>query len=222
MSGAAFQRVHLAEIEPVAVVDGRLQWLPVRRTLGIEAFGVNAYAGMRPGDEVVEEHDELGSGAGRHEELYVVLSGRARFVVGGEAFEAPTGTLVFVRDPAARRHAVALEERTIVLAVGGRAGEAYEVAPWESSFAAAGPAARGDYESAIEIAGEGLRRHPDNPSVLYNLACYEALAGRADDALAHLSRAVELEPKVRAWARDDADLASVRDDPRFAGLVAER
>lgn len=34
--------VRIDEIEPIAVVDGALQWRPLRRTLGIEAFGINA------------------------------------------------------------------------------------------------------------------------------------------------------------------------------------
>jgi hypothetical protein len=36
------QVIHLDEIEPVSG-PGSLTWLPVRRTLGIEAFGTNAW-----------------------------------------------------------------------------------------------------------------------------------------------------------------------------------
>ncbi len=79
------------EIEPIAVVGGELQWRPVRRTLGIEAFGINAYT-ADAGELVVEEHDETGAGAGHHEELYVVVTGRASFNVNGESFNAPVGT----------------------------------------------------------------------------------------------------------------------------------
>lgn len=38
--------------------------------------------------------------------------------------------------------------------------------------------------------------------------------------LEHLRRAVELEPRMAAHARSDADLDSIRDDPRFAAAVA--
>ncbi len=79
------------EIEPIAVVGGELQWRPVRRTLGIEAFGIKAYT-ADAGELVVEEHDETGAGAGHHEELYVVVTGRASFNVNGESFNAPVGT----------------------------------------------------------------------------------------------------------------------------------
>jgi hypothetical protein len=88
----------------------------------------------------VERHDEReddGSAAGRHEELYVVLRGRARFVVDGEAHDAPAGTLVAVLDPAAVREAVAEEEGTVVLAVGARPGVAFEPSPWELQALAA-------------------------------------------------------------------------------------
>src|SRR5207244_9947482 len=77
-------------------------WRPVRLELGIEAFGVNSSHG-NTGDLLVLEHDEALSG---HEELYLVLAGRVRFEVNGEAIDAPAGTLVFVADPGARRRGV--------------------------------------------------------------------------------------------------------------------
>jgi tetratricopeptide (TPR) repeat protein len=60
-----------------------------------------------------------------------------------------------------------------------------------------------------------LERHPGNPNVLYNLACFESLAGRPDDALAHLAEAIELDPRVREWAQTDEDFEAIREDPRF-------
>ncbi len=192
-------------------VGHSLTWRPVRRTLGVEAFGVNAYTAAGAGDEIVEEHDETGAGAGRHEELYVVLAGHVRFTVGGEEVDGPTGTLVFIRDPAVRRAAHAVEPGSTVLAIGGRVGEPYEVSPWEHYFAAIPAAKAGDWDRAAEITSEALPRHADNPAVLYNLACFEAQAGRRDDALAHIRRAHELDPdKTREWAEDDEDLAPLR------------
>ena len=44
-------------------------------------------------------------------------------------------------------------------------------------------------DEATAIVREGLAVHPDDPSLLYNAACYESLSGRLPDALAHLSRA---------------------------------
>ena len=66
--------VRLEDIEPISVVGGTLLWRPVRRTLDIGAFGINAYIAPNAGDDVVEEHTEK---LYFHEEIYVVLSGRA-------------------------------------------------------------------------------------------------------------------------------------------------
>jgi tetratricopeptide (TPR) repeat protein len=181
----------------------------------VTAFGVNAYWAESPGDELIEAHDELGGGAGHHEELYVVLTGAARFTVAGDEFDGPAGTVVFVRDPAARRAAVATEANTTALAVGGAAGRPYEVSPWEW-VAEAIPAWRsGDYGSARATIERGLREHPDNPSLLYDLACVEALDGDADAAVDHLRRAVELKPEYANDARSDEDFASIRQRPDF-------
>jgi Flp pilus assembly protein TadD len=62
---------------------------------------------------------------------------------------------------------------------------------------------------------EALERHPDNPNVLYNLACVEALGNQGEAALEHLRRAAELDPRVRDWARSDPDLDPIRDAPGF-------
>lgn len=209
--------VRLDEIEPIPVVGGELQWRPVRRTLGIEAFGINAYT-ADAGELIVEEHDETGAGAGHHEELYVVVSGRASFTVGGEAFEAPVGTCVFLDDPHERRGARALEDGTTVLAIGGERGRAFQVSPWEFAFAGV-PALEGKrYDEAKALLLEGLERHPGNTSLLYDLACVEALMGNRDEALDHLEQA-SANPRVREIARTDTDLDSLRDDPRFSAAV---
>jgi tetratricopeptide (TPR) repeat protein len=204
------------ELDSVPVAHGLL-WHPVRRRLGIEAFGTNAYTAERVGDQVVEEHDETkgGGGAGGHEELYVVVRGRATFTLDGETLDAPAGTLVFIRDPTVRRVAVAEEDGTLVLAVGGEAGQAYEVSPWEWSFAAM-PALRAErWEEAIGILEDGLRVRPGNASILYNLACAESRAGRTGDALAHLDEAVRLRPDYARQARDDPDFDPIRGEPGF-------
>jgi tetratricopeptide (TPR) repeat protein len=203
-----WESVRLDEIEPMPVVGGKLLWRPVRRTLDIGAFGINSYIAPNVGDDVVEEHTEQTLG---HEEVYVVLSGSATFTLDGETLAAPAGTVVFVRDPDIRRHARAEEAGTSVLAVGGPRGGSYEPSPWEDFFAAERHRATGDYDAyAIELA-EALARRPDHPATLYNLACAEALAGRSEDALGHLRRALELNPEWADMAQKDEDFASLRD-----------
>lgn len=210
----------IQEVDPIAVVGGELQWRPLRRTLGIEAFGINAYT-ANAGELVVEEHDETGAGAGHHEELYVVLTGHATFAVDGEEIDAPAGTCVFLDDPKERRAARATEDATTVLAIGGERGAAFKVSPWEFAFAAtpAWHAKRWDDVKALYY--EGLQLHPGNASLLYNLACAEALAGEKDAALEHLAEAVK-HPRFREFAETDTDFDSLRDDPRFSAALGSR
>src|SRR5512145_3253500 len=204
---AGWQSVLLDDIDPIAVVDGTLLWRPVRRTLDIGAFGINAYVAPNAGDDVVEEQTERSLG---HEEVYVVLSGRATFTLDGEALDAPAGTLVFVRDVDVKRHARAEEPGTSVLAIGGPRDAAYEPSPWEDYFAAERHRTAGDYEAYVAELEDALARRPDHPATLYNLACAEALAGRPDDALAHLRRALEQRPEWAEAADKDEDFAPLR------------
>jgi hypothetical protein len=211
-----FDVTHLDELDSHPVGTDGLRWRPVRSRLGVEPFGVNAYT-ADAGQEVVERHDEVpqGGGAGGHEELYVVLRGHATFELDGEEVDAPAGTLVFVRDPAVRRGAVAREAGTTVLAVGGVPGEPYRISSWEYAFAALGYRDAGEHERGLEHLRTGLDRYPDNWSLLFNLACYESLEGDRDDALEHLRRAIELNPKALELAQSDEDFDPIRDDPRF-------
>ena len=208
MTSSSYRTAHLDELPRFG---GEPDTIPIRIPLGIASFGVNAYGAREPGAQVIEDHDELGAGAGRHEELYLVLSGRARFTVAGDELDAPAGTLVFVGNPATRRAATAAEPDTTVLVVGGTAGKAFEPSPWESWLEALPFHAAGDFESAHAVMARALEEHPDNPNVLYNLACCEALIGRREDALGHIRRAAELDPRVTHWAASDADLDSIRD-----------
>ena len=94
----------------------------------------------------------------------------------------------------------------------------FEPSAWEWAFRA-GPLIRDDPARAREILAEGLERHPASGSLYYNLACLEAVQGETDRALASLGEAIRLRPAAAGWARDDEDLASLRDDPEFLALV---
>ena len=196
--------------------DGRPRWHMLRSSLGIEAFGVNAWRATAAGQVLIGEHDELGQGAGGHEELYLVLSGHATFTVDGETVEAPARMAVFVRDPSVRRSAVARDEGTTVLVVGARPGEAFAVSDWERSAEALRYWSTGDWDTAIEVLRRQHDEHPDNAGVLYNLACAESRSGRRDEALGHLDEAVALEQRFAENAVSDPDFDAIRDDPRFS------
>ena len=208
-----FKTAKLSEME--ITTSQALRWATVRAYLGIEAFGVNAWTADEAGKEVISEHDEADD---LHQELYVVLKGRATFTVDGEEFDAAPGTFVFVRDPAAKRKAVSTEPETTVLAVGAKAGEVFKPSQWERSAPAFGFFATKEYDKAYGVLAKVHEEFPDDRRVLYNLACAESMLGRADDALAHLEKAVA-QDRLREAARTDTDFDPIRDDPRFRQLV---
>ena len=214
---AAYSVVALDQIEPGPEHDGRVP-LNIRRHFDIRGFGVRANRAVGDG-HVVGEHDELGLGATGQEELYLVVSGAATFNVDGERVEAPAGTLVFVRDPAAKRSAVAKEEGTTVLAIGGTPGEAYRISAGEAMAEMWEPYRAGDYETALEKLQPVLEERPE-ALVYFNVACMEARLGRTDDAIGHLEQAIEDDKRIKENIRTDEDLDSIREDTRFAALAA--
>ena len=206
--------VRLEEIDALPGPD-TLTWRPVRATLGIRAFGTNAYTAGEPGLDVVEPHTENPKLA--HEELYFVHAGRATFTIDGEEIDAPAGTYVFVPDPASHRHAVAAEAGTTVLSFGGPA--TFEPSAWEWTFRASAERQAGDRNAARDTLDEALEAHPESAAVRYELACLAATGGDADGALDRLAEAIELDPGVAEYARGDEDLASLRGDERFEALA---
>ncbi|HXY84383.1 MAG TPA: hypothetical protein VEH52_02790 [Gaiellaceae bacterium] len=213
-----YEVVQLDALDRIPVGERGLEWRPIRRRLGVRPFGVNAYSTASPGGEVVEEHTETQLG---HEEIYVVVRGHATFALDGEKVDAPAGTLVFVRDPAVLRTAIAVDDETLVLAVGGKPGEAFAPSAWESAFVASALMKEGRADEALAVMREENEAWPDQPAILYNLACIEALAGERDRALVDLGRAVELRPKLAELAERDTEFDAIRDDARFAEIVGE-
>jgi mannose-6-phosphate isomerase-like protein (cupin superfamily) len=206
--------LQIDDVEPDQDFAG-LRFRPLRPLLGIEAFGVAAWVGDA-GEQVIVDHTEPEDG---QEELYIVLAGRARFVIGeDEEVAAAAGTCVAVR-PGVRRRAAAEADGTSVLAVGAQRGAAYQAPGWEHSAVGADAYRRGDFATAVTLLRRAQFEHPDVVGVVYNLACCEALAGQREEALEHLRRAVELDPKIARHARSDSDLEAIRDDPRFSAVV---
>jgi uncharacterized Ntn-hydrolase superfamily protein len=65
-------------------------------------------------------------------------------------------------------------------------------------------------DEGAAILAEGLERYPGDATILYDLGCYESLAGRLDDALAHVREALELDDSLRPLADGDPDLEALR------------
>jgi tetratricopeptide (TPR) repeat protein len=201
---SGYEIASLPALESVKAV-GTLRWTPVRKHFGITAFGISAYTAGEVGQDVVEEHTEERLG---HEELYVVVSGRATFVLDGEEKDVPAGSVVFMRDPKVKRYARAAEPGTTVLAIGGKPGT-HEVSAWEYFFLAYGVVDE-DPDRAIAELQAGLAEKPDHPALHFHLACIYTRAGRLDEAGAALDRALELDPKLQKWADEDEDLEPLR------------
>jgi quercetin dioxygenase-like cupin family protein len=100
-------------------------WLLVRRSLGVEAFGVNLVE-IPPGERI-PEHDETGRD---HEELFLVLEGSPSLVVDGREIEAPAGTFARL-DPHLSRTVVNHgDEPAAVLIVSAPRTSGYEPLDW--------------------------------------------------------------------------------------------
>src|SRR5919206_177984 len=89
------RHTHIDDLDRIPYEFG--VYRPIRRALGVSAFGVNAYTADAAGGPVVEPHDEVRTS---EEELYFVLSGHAEFVVAGETLEK-----AFAGEPQARKWA---------------------------------------------------------------------------------------------------------------------
>jgi tetratricopeptide (TPR) repeat protein len=77
-------------------------------------------------------------------------------------------------------------------------------------------AAKWAYELAVDSFPEGSRRGIAE----YNLGCYYASHGRADEALPYLERGIELYPPLIEIARQDSDLDPIRSVPELEKLLA--
>lgn len=74
------------------------------------------------------------------------------------------------------------------------------------------PEARVHLEKALQIA-------PDSDHIHYALALAQALSGDLNNAHDNLKRAIELEPRNRLIARQDADFAPIVNQPPFQALI---
>ena len=199
MSG--WQAVRIDDLEAIPFPNAETTWRPLRQAIGTRIVGMNAYTADTAGQDVVEPHVEAEDGTG-HEEVYVVLRGRATFTLDGSELDAPAGTVVRV-DPEVHRHAVAMEDGTAVLALGGFPTFQPSSSEWIERVR---PHIRSDPERARAIVDELRAERPDSPG----LPIAEALlaVGRGDEAAARaaLNR---VEPRYREQLRADPDLGSL-------------
>ncbi len=77
----------------------------------------------------------------------------------------------------------------------------------------------GDFSQARVFFEKALRLHPDAPHLLYSLAATHAQTGSHEEALTYLKRSIQVQPRFRAQAYNDADFSGLRDNRQFLELI---
>ena len=77
----------------------------------------------------------------------------------------------------------------------------------------------GQYNEALKWAERALEVDPDDPMINYNVACCFAQAGEPERALDCLEKASESNVVSTSWMKNDSDLFSLHDEPRFQALI---
>ncbi len=75
------------------------------------------------------------------------------------------------------------------------------------------------YDEALPHMEHTAKLAPENPEVLYDLSVIRLAAGKKDEALNALEKAILLNPKLKKQAAGDLDLESLRKDPKFKELI---
>jgi hypothetical protein len=65
-------------------------------------------------------------------------------------------------------------------------------------------------DETAQIVERGQLPDRDKAAAAYNVACFQALAGRIDAARPLLRRAFQLNPELAEWAKEDTDLTALR------------
>jgi len=77
---------------------------------------------------------------------------------------------------------------------------------------------RGKFENGLRVDERLAKLRPDDPTVLYNLACSYALTGQMKEALSILSRAIDQGYSDFKWLLKDPDLKKLRAHASFAEI----
>jgi serine/threonine protein kinase len=83
-----------------------------------------------------------------------------------------------------------------------------------------GLVALGEIEKGLEWATRAVGMGPDDPMLLYNVACIFSLANRVDEALGYIEAAVANGMRLRGWLEHDSNLDNIRNTPRFQAVMA--
>ena len=72
-----------------------------------------------------------------------------------------------------------------------------------------------NYEEAINFFEKAVRLKPKFANPYYNLACAYSLTNERDKGMAYLSKAIEVDEKVKDWAKADPDLEYLKEYIEF-------
>ena len=218
MSEKAYEVAHIDDLDRFPVDDEGLLWRPVRRRLGIKAFGANAYTAETGDERVVEEHYER-DGA---EELYFVASGRATFTLGDEEIDAPAGTFVYA-EPGTKRGARRRRAEDDGRRVWREAGRAARDLGLGGDLRRLRASARnGDEDEGRKTMAAAIAAEPDAWQGHFNAACFEALTKNRDATFEHLRRAIELDPAGRRVRAEGHGLRLAPGRPGVPGMSGTR
>jgi len=74
-------------------------------------------------------------------------------------------------------------------------------------------------DRSLEFAERAIAADPDDPMLLYNVACNYSQLGRSDEALSALEMAVDRGFGDTVWMEHDSDLNSIRNEPRYQAIL---
>ena len=80
----------------------------------------------------------------------------------------------------------------------------------------------GEPDKALDWTRRAENMEPDDPSVLYNVACDYAMLGMKEDGVRALTKAIDNGFGHWKWIEHDSTLDALRDEPGFAELLARK
>ena len=77
----------------------------------------------------------------------------------------------------------------------------------------------GQQEKGLEWANRAMAIDPDDPAILYNVACVFTSVNKIENAIDCLEKTVKIGASYKDWMLNDSDLDPLRDHPRFKALL---
>ncbi len=79
----------------------------------------------------------------------------------------------------------------------------------------------GDREKSLQWARKSYSLDPEDPYIVYGIACFHCMLGKYEEALDYFEKAVRAGFAHREWIETDKDLDPLRSDPRFQAILSD-